>query len=162
MTPVNLVNPELVDRSKPILEQGLNIGTYRAVWDTGAMRTVLSERVVDELRLTVTGYERLASVGAVRDATEHFVDIYLPNRLGVIDTPILKGDLPGKTDVLIGMDIITLGDFAVTNFGDKTVMSFRFPSVRTIDFVKEDQPSRNSPCPCGSKKKFKHCHGKET
>ncbi len=23
------------------------------------------------------------------------------------------------------------------------------------------KPGRNSPCPCGSGKKFKHCHGKE-
>ena len=26
--------------------------------------------------------------------------------------------------------------------------------------VKEKVPGRNDPCPCGSGKKFKHCHGK--
>ena len=89
ITPVSLVNPKFVDRSKPLSEQGLNIGTYNAVWDTGAMCTILGARVV--------------------------------------------------IDVLIGMDIITLGDFAITNFGGKTVMSYRYPSVCTIDFAKEDK-----------------------
>jgi len=26
--------------------------------------------------------------------------------------------------------------------------------------VKGDQPGRNDPCPCGSGKKFKKCHGR--
>ena len=42
-------------------------------------------------------------------------------------------------DVLIGMDIITQGDFAVTNLGGKTKFSFRIPSQASINFVTEDQ-----------------------
>ena len=78
-------------------------------------------------------------------------------------------------DVLIGMDIITLGDFSITNVGGKTIFSFRVPSTETIDYVQQDNqkrmsshspyiapkaPGRNDPCPCGSGKKFKNCHGK--
>jgi hypothetical protein len=37
-------------------------------------------------------------------------------------------------NVIIGMDIITLGDFAISNKDEKTVLSFRIPSVDTIDF----------------------------
>jgi hypothetical protein len=40
----------------------------------------------------------------------------------------------GKTDVLIGMDIISRGDFALTHKEGKTVFSFRYPSLATIDF----------------------------
>ncbi len=40
-------------------------------------------------------------------------------------------------DVLIGMDVIANGDFAVTNHQGKTLMSFRMPSVECIDFVKQ-------------------------
>lgn len=36
------------------------------------------------------------------------------------------------------MDIITRGDFAVTNLGEKTTFSFRIPSLADIDFVKDD------------------------
>jgi uncharacterized protein YecA (UPF0149 family) len=71
-------------------------------------------------------------------------------------------------DVLIGMDIICSGDFAVTNKGGKTVFSYRYPSISPIDFKKipETPPAtsnkvgRNSPCPCGSGKKYKQCCGK--
>jgi hypothetical protein len=38
-------------------------------------------------------------------------------------------------DILIGMDIITLGDFAVSNFEGVTKFSFRVPSLSHIDFV---------------------------
>ncbi len=37
--------------------------------------------------------------------------------------------------VLIGMDVMNLGDFAVTNHGGKTMFTFRTPSQKHIDFV---------------------------
>ena len=75
-------------------------------------------------------------------------------------------------DVLIGMDIMKIGDFAVTNHNGRTVFSFKVPSMESIDFVNKNQPSnppakraapkigRNAKCPCGSGKKYKKCHGK--
>jgi len=48
---------------------------------------------------------------------------------------VTEGSIFGDSDVLIGMDIISLGDFAVTNFQEKTVFTFRIPSVERIDFV---------------------------
>jgi hypothetical protein len=40
-----------------------------------------------------------------------------------------KGKAIDNFGVLIGMDIITRGDFTVTNFEGKTIMSFRMPSL---------------------------------
>jgi hypothetical protein len=37
-------------------------------------------------------------------------------------------------DVLIGMDIISLGDFAISNFDGKTQFSFRIPSQRHVEY----------------------------
>jgi hypothetical protein len=52
------------------------------------------------------------------------------------------GNLMG-CDVLIGMDIITMGDFVVSNKGGVTVMSFRVPSSGNWDFVEEiNRPNR--------------------
>jgi preprotein translocase subunit SecA len=70
--------------------------------------------------------------------------------------------------MLIGMDIITKGDFSISHFEGKTCFSFRVPSVQEMDFVEEHRKtnstpihslkvSRNSPCPCGSGKKYKQC-----
>ena len=68
------------------------------------------------------------------------------------------------------MDIISRGDFAITNFQGTTVMTYRVPSIQRIDFVAgirshtpivtDKIPGRNDPCHCGSGKKLKHCHGK--
>lgn len=40
-------------------------------------------------------------------------------------------------DILIGMDVINRGDFAVTNVGGITKFSFRVPSEAHIDFVED-------------------------
>ena len=44
-------------------------------------------------------------------------------------------------DVLIGMDVIKYGDFSITNTNGKTTFSFRTPSIKEIDYLKE---SRNN------------------
>ena len=43
------------------------------------------------------------------------------------------------TDVLVGMDIINKGDFAVSNRNGATSFSFRIPSVENFDFAAEDE-----------------------
>ena len=39
-------------------------------------------------------------------------------------------------DLLIGMDIISKGDFSISTFNDVTCFSFRIPSRGLIDFTK--------------------------
>ncbi|MCK4676717.1 MAG: SEC-C domain-containing protein [Bacteroidales bacterium] len=100
----------------------------------------------------------------------YFVSFILPNKVRVNGVRVAEvPQLTGNVDMLIGMDIITLGDFSVTNVGGKTVFSFRTPSVKMIDYVaeinrtkpakSEKKVGRNEPCPCGSGKKYKYCHG---
>jgi len=38
-------------------------------------------------------------------------------------------DFPGNAEILIGMDIISMGDFAICNTDDKTSFSFAVPSL---------------------------------
>jgi hypothetical protein len=66
------------------------------------------------------------------------VNIVLPNLVHVPNLAVTKGDF-SDIDLIVGMDIITLGDFAVTSFGGVTKFSFRVPSLRHIDFVEEAQ-----------------------
>lgn len=79
--------------------------------------------------------------GTSEDVDVFLVNIGLPNRVGFSGVRVSKGAPPG-TDVLIGMDIINRGDFAVTNRDGNTKFSFRVPSRADIDFVAEDR--RNS------------------
>lgn len=146
------------------------IKEYNAIWDTGATRTCVSQKVVDELGLKTVGYGDNHTAGGTVTATMHKINILLPCSVGIHSLLVSCCELD-TYDVLIGMDVISQGDFAVTNVGGKTTFSFRIPSLETIDYlkdpkahtmpiVKEKTTRRNDPCPCGSGKKFKDCHGK--
>ena len=143
---------------------------YNAIWDTGATRTSISQKVVDELGLETVGFGTNYTAGGPVTATMHKINIMLPMGVGISSLLVSCSDLDGP-DVLIGMDVITKGDFAVTNVNGKTTFSFRIPSLETIDYMKDPKahtmpiakdkkPGRNDPCPCGSGKKFKNCCGK--
>ncbi len=141
---------------------------YYAIWDTGANGSVITKKVVEECELLPIDIVQVNTVGGVRNSNVFLIGILLPNKLFVSPIRVCEGDIAGA-DLLIGMDIITLGDFAVTNKDAKTIFSFQYPSVEEIDFVKQiDQVkksanpiSRNQSCPCGSGKKYKHCCGKD-
>jgi hypothetical protein len=127
----------------PILDltspPGKLTGDVVAIWDTGATGSVITQRIVDELAIQPISMAVVHGVSGPELSPVYLVDFYLPSGVGVRGLKVTLGKLPGA-DVLIGMDVITTGDFAVTNFGGKTVMSFRAPSQATFDFVKESTP----------------------
>lgn len=145
---------------------------YKAIWDTGATGSVISQKVVDELNLQPSGFIPVHHAGGCDLSPWYKINIMLPNNVGFSEIKVTQAKL-ASADVLIGMDIISLGDFSITNVNGKTTFSFRVPSLETIDYVKEQQSpeiqqpitaskkvGRNAPCPCGSGKKYKHCCGK--
>lgn len=149
---------------------------YEAIWDTGAEVSSISPRIVRDLNLKpVSMVKNFTAAGEIM-AYVYVVNIQLPMGLEFVQLPVTCNDL-GDVDMLIGMDVISKGDFAVTNAGGATTFSFRIPSQNTIDYVAEENEAklkvsnksnvgtlkkvgRNDPCPCGSGKKYKHCHGK--
>jgi len=44
--------------------------------------------------------------------------------------------LIGSFDALVGMDLITLGDLAITNRDGRTIVSYQYSSLNQIDFVR--------------------------
>lgn len=145
----------------------LKLRKYRAIYDTGATNSVISQKVIDECGLHPTGMTIVYTAKGEGTSETYYVTICLPNKVCFPFTRVTKGILP-EVDVLIGMDILSQGDFAVTNYENKTTFSFRVPSCKCIDFVERKQPParrslpkvmRNDPCPCGSGKKYKNCCG---
>lgn len=80
---------------------------------------------------------RVSTAGGLRDTPWYFANIMLPNGIGFSMLKVSRGELHGGVDVLIGMDIITRGDFAISHANGSTVFSFRYPSLAEFDFVKE-------------------------
>ena len=140
---------------------------YNAVWDTGATNTVITKKVARECSLKPISMTQVHTAGGTINCPVYLVNIMLPNTVGVKLLRVTEAELTGDFEVLIGMDIITIGDFAITNQNGNTTFSFRIPSTETIDFVKQPQSKpapqpkvgRNAPCPCGSGKKYKKCCG---
>jgi predicted aspartyl protease len=182
-----------IKANKGVLKSPLNIHvpntnqkhSINGIWDTGATGTTITNAVVNKLGLKPTGAVQVNTANGTALQNTYTIDVSLPNNVliqGITCTEV--SGLVGGCDALIGMDIITLGDFSITNHNGMTCMSFRVPSSHEIDYVKNPTfgvtpiknlgaPSpgvvakknlypgagRNKPCPCGSRKNYKNCCG---
>ncbi len=100
---------------------------------------MVTQRVVDTCGLRPIATAAISHAqGTTEDVDVFLVNIGLPNGVGVPGVRVAKAVLP-DVDVLLGMDIINSGDFAVTNRDGNTKFSFRIPSQADIDFVAEDK-----------------------
>ena len=125
-----------------------DIQQFSALWDTGASGSVISTEVVTQLGLLPISQCKTYHAQGESVVNVYLVDILLPNQLLIRDVRVTEGRLNGF-GVLIGMDIINLGDFALTHRDKKTVFSFQVPATHEYDFVKQIQQG------VGQKKKKK-------
>lgn len=109
---------------------------YVAIWDTGASASVITVKVANDLGLQPVGMTEVHTAGGRRNCNIYLVDIELPNGIHISNVQVTEADMTTQ-DVLIGMDIVGLGDLAISNYQGKTSLSFRIPSVAKIDFVEE-------------------------
>jgi predicted aspartyl protease len=109
----------------------------KAVWDTGATNTCISTRIAKSLNLIPISKTRISRVTGEETVNVYLVDIYLPNKVIIPNVPVSEPPSLNSCDILIGMDIINIGDFSITNANAKTWFSFRIPSSKDhIDYVK--------------------------
>lgn len=142
------------------------------LWDTGASGCAITQKTINSLSLKPirTGVAGRDASGE-KEVNLYLLNLYLPNNIVIPNIHAVNCTNESEDfGILIGMDVITLGDFSVTNVNGLTSFSFRIPSVKEIDYTKETperstpataEPkiSRNGPCPCGKPKKYKHCCG---
>lgn len=110
---------------------------WSAIWDTGASKSCITESIVKDLSLIPVGKTSISTANGAVTVDTYFVNIGLPNGVMVPDVLVSCADLGKEIDVLIGMDIITMGDFSITNISGRTTFTFRIPSVKEVDFVDE-------------------------
>ena len=146
------------------------------IWDTGATNSCISKSLAQQLKLVPIQRTTVMGVHGAKEVNVYLVTVTLPNpsiKLNILATECDELSEDGKTCMLVGMDVITKGDFCITNLNGKTVMTYRSPSVELIDWVadinKDNRIHRmhqvwaahgNNKCPCGSGKLYKNCHGK--
>ena len=115
---------------------------FNAIWDTGATVSVITDDVISQLKLSPIDRISVANTQGMSESDVYLVNIYLPNQVVFKEMRVTWGKLNHPYSILIGMDIIAVGDFAVTHPKGKTKMSFSLPSSRNLDFVKENKMVR--------------------
>ena len=109
---------------------------FVAAWDTGAVSTAVTKAIVSKLSLRQNGWKTIEGVTGSAICNTYLIALSLPN--GILIPELEVADCEGNIgcDVLIGMDVIGMGDFAVCNKDGRTTFSFRTPSIEAIDFTK--------------------------
>lgn len=162
-----LINDVVIHKAyRPGIDPATEGKDFKALWDTGATHSVINQKVIDSLNLVQIGVTKTYHAhGEEKNVPQFLVNIGLPNRVEIFNVRVTRGVI-SNADVLIGMDIIGVGDFAVSNHKGQTRFTFRCPSCEAIDFVKKrpqqaqtKKVGRNDPCSCGSGQKYKHCCG---
>ena len=83
----------------------------------------------------------MTGVHGAADANAYLIKLTLPNDVVFPSLMVTEGSLGEEIGVLIGMDVISCGDFAVTNRDNRTIFTFRMPSIARHDYVKEHEAS---------------------
>jgi hypothetical protein len=105
------------------------------LWDTGANRSCISAKLARQLALTSIRTGETIGANGIFASNMYLLDILLPNKVSVHNVKVTEFIDSDDFDIIIGMDLITLGDFAISNCDRKTVVSFRIPSKKPpIDF----------------------------
>lgn len=145
----------------------------KALWDTGATQSVITQSTAQNLGIVPTGRTSVIHAGGSSEQNTYIVNFFLPNKVMGYGVQVTEcHDTVGGFGAIIGMDIITKGDFSITNNNGHTWVSFRFPSIKAVDYCVEADKinfsgtNRNAECPCGAKDaqgrplKYKNCHEK--
>ena len=116
--------------------EGKCIKTF-AVWDTGATHSVLSPKIVQELGLFPIDTCIVRGINHDQISDIVIASISLTSELFLTGRRFSVNNIPGA-DVLLGMDIITMGDFVINNADGQTLFSFVIPSFKDkISFSKK-------------------------
>lgn len=123
-------------KNKVSVFNGSSSSEFIALWDTGASVTCISSDVVTRLGLVATGKKTIKTPSGSSTVNTYLISVTLPDNMNIPDVEVCDSKIGDQGfDVLIGMDIITKGDFAVSNFNGTTVFTFRIPSVSLTDYV---------------------------
>ncbi len=82
-------------------------------------------------------YVHVATASGIEHVPTYFTHLFLPNGLKFLNWELMQFQYTGdESDLIIGMDIITKGDFSITNLNGQTLCSFRLPSLHALDYEK--------------------------
>jgi predicted aspartyl protease len=100
-----------------IFKSSDDIRTYKALWDTGATETLISNKVITELQLEKTGEVEVSTINGSIQSKRYGCGMLLEYHSKSINIQPAEFSHRKECDVIIGMDIIQYGLF-ILNKGD--------------------------------------------
>lgn len=136
---------EVVIRKKTTSSQNGNISfnsfecrKVDALIDTGSTISGITSRMVKDMKLTPEGDEHFTHAQGSGFSPVYSVDVVFPRDYVFEDIKVAEISDDHINDFLIGMNILTLGDVALSSENGESAFSFRVPSAgKFIDFEKE-------------------------
>ncbi len=116
--------------SDPLTGERLSLD--RVIWDTGATSSVINLGIADQLGLIPTGQTIVTTANGEAIANTYVINIDLPpldqpQKVRILNINAPEANLGPSTEMLIGMDVISLGDFTVQNCDGETHFSLCLP-----------------------------------
>ena len=104
--------------------KGTNI---MALWDTGATGSAITPTLAKSMNLVPFKRTKVIGVNNISIVDVAKISIGLPNTVMVEEVNVMICNLNQGFDMILGMDIILLGDFSISNANGKTLFSFAIP-----------------------------------
>ena len=113
---------------------------FICIWDTGASVSCVTSNIVERYNLTSIGKSDFFTGGHCKSKSTdvYSIDLMFRDDFVFNNLRVLKIEKHDVFDIIIGMDIISQGDFAVSNLNGSTSFSFRIPSMGTANFLNEN------------------------
>jgi len=112
--------------------------SINALWDTGAMMSAITPEIMDKLKAPPVDRKKIAGIHTSQEVDIVSITLELPNSVIKRTFKVAVCNITSNTEMIIGMDIISLGDFALSNGNAQTLFSFAVPPFRDkIDFTKK-------------------------
>ena len=135
----SIITPIAVRQSKDLCCQfklHFQHANVRALWDTGAANSSMSHGLARYLGLKPVDICYVNGLSGLQASNVYLLDILLPSAVEIFNIRVSEFVDNGYFEIVIGMDIIGLGDLAISNKDNNTLVSFRMPpSEKPIDYL---------------------------
>ena len=108
-----------------------------ALWDTGASISAITPVIMNKLKVTPVDKKTIAGIHSTQTVDIVYITVELPNSVIKKNIEVAVCNIPSNVGMILGMDIILLGDFALSNGNSQTLFSFAAPPFKEkTDFSK--------------------------
>jgi hypothetical protein len=108
-----------------------------ALWDTGASMSAITPEIQNKLKVKPVDIKTITGIHSTQEVNVVFITLELPNSVIKKNIKVAVCNITSNVGMILGMDIISLGDFALSNGNNQTLISFAAPPFQEkIDFLK--------------------------